>query len=1060
MDRVRRVIRIGAAALLVFVGAYRNSAAQGVTSAAVQGQITREGGGSVEGANILLTNTSTGVRVVTQSRANGRYNIENVQVGGPYTIEARGIGFEPASKSGVMLALGQRYTTDFTLKTQIVTLQELTVNAVTSGVVNSNRTGPAQFISDTAIQRYPLLGRNFTSLLQSSPQVTPVNGSSGVSIGGQSSRFNTIQVDGGVNNDVFGLSATGGTPGGSASAKTLSLEALKEFQILTAPFDIRQGSFSGGLINAVTKSGTNQFRGSLFGYLQRPELVGKDTADARINTFQIKQYGGTLGGPIIRNRLHFFASADIQSSETPFVGANVVTPSVGISAATADRVTQILRTKYNFDPGTFAEPVLDRPDKNLFGKLTLAVGTTGLLDLSHNFVDASDDNLSRGPPGSGARNRNNRDGFQLSKSGYTFNSKTNSTRLKYTGAIGGTSIDAMVSRMAIRDARQIPNRVPLILVQDATNNFIAAGSEKFSQANSLDQDVYEATVNGTWSFGNHRVTLGTHNEFFKFRNVFFAGSLGVWTFNSADLLDAGTANRYEISLPTAARPEGPISNFSVKQLGGYAQDQWNPTERLTVTLGLRVDVPYSDKPATNPALAAANNATTNGGLGINTSNFPTGNPLVSPRVGFNFDADGQGSTIVRGGVGIFSGRPPYVWLSNAFTNTGLEQVILTCDGTPGKAVPTFTTDVDNLPKVCAGGAAATPGIASINYFDPDFKFQQALKFAIGIDRKLPWGVVATLDFLHTRQRNQLYLTDDNLTPQAPNAEGRLMYGTISATGSVSPAKKTTAFGQVVRHENRSKDWSSQFTAQLQKRFANGVEFSAAYTYTRVRDLFTLGSDIATSNLANTTLDGTLAERNLRPAAYEIPHKVTLSGTANLAFGLSASLIYSGRSGTPYGYNVSGDANADGMTTNDLVFVPATAADISLTNGADFDRLNAYIAGEPCLQEQRGRIIDRNSCRNPWQSFLNFRLSKVIPTVGSQGLEVTADVFNLLNMVNSEWGLIRLTNTFENLALLNLAGYDPVANRPKYSVPTVFPSLQQVQTLSSRWRIQLGAKYVF
>jgi hypothetical protein len=398
-----------------------------------------------------------------------------------------------------------------------------------------------------------------------------------------------------------------------------------------------------------------------------------------------------------------------------------------------------------------------------------------------------------------------------------------------------------------------------------------------------------------------------------------------------------------------------------------------------------------------------------------------------------------------------------VWLSNAFTNTGLEQVLLTCSGA---AVPAFTIDPGSQPTVCAGGGTAPTPIPAINYFDPAFKFQQALKFAIGIDRQLPWGIVATLDFLHTRQRNQLYLTDDNLTPQSPNAEGRLMYGTISATGTVTPAKKTTAFAQVVRHENRNRDWSTQITGQLQKRFASGVEFSAAYTYSRVRDLLTLGSDIATSNLTNTTLDGTLAERNLRPAGYEVPHKISLSASANLAFGLSASLIYSGRSGTPFGYSISGDANADGITTNDLIFVPASASDISLATPADFDRLNTFISSEACLSEQRGQLLERNSCRNPWQSFVNLRLSKVMPTVGTQGLEVTADVFNLLNLVNNEWGLVRLTNTFEQLALLNLAGYDAAANRPRYSVPVALPSQRQVQTLSSRWRIQLGAKYVF
>jgi outer membrane receptor protein involved in Fe transport len=1066
MQPIGRAGRFGVAVLALLVTGTGVLGAQGVTSAAVQGRVTSEARGNVQSAIVVLTNTSTGARQQTTTNAAGRYNIENTTPGGPYTVEVRAIGFQPASKTGIMLSLGQRYTQDFELAQQVVTLEELTVVSATDPLINSGRTGPAQTVTDTAIQRLPLLGRNFISLLNTSPQVVPTQGG-GLSIAGQNNRFNTILIDGGTNNDVFGLAASG-TPGGQAGAKPISLEALQEFQILVAPFDIRQGSFSGGLVNGITKSGSNRLFGSLFGYLQRPELVGVDTTPPpnaqKVTAFEIKQYGATIGGPIIKNRLHFFASADIQSSSTEFFGAEAAEPSTGISVLTAERVRDIIQTKYGFDPGGVDKPVLDRPDKNLFGKLTLQLGGSSLLDLSHNYVKAQDDNFLRGVNQS-SRNRTDRDGWMLSNSGYFFQSITNSTRAKLTSLIGNANFEALVGYQTVRDGREIPNRVPLLLIQgDQPNNYIAAGGEKFSQANTLDQDVIEATANLTFGMGrNHQITVGTHNEFFKFNNVFFAGSLGVWTFGSADSLDLGEPNRYELAIET--RPGGATADFSVKQFGGYLQDAWRPNDRLTLTAGLRFDVPTSGSPVENELTQLVDS------LGVNTGRFPSGNVLWSPRLGFNWDPRGNGNTIVRGGVGIFSGRPPYVWLSNAFTNTGKEQVVLICTGPA--ATPAFTVDPDNLPTACVGGSGPpTPPAANINYFDEDFKFQQALKYSIGLDQRLPWGVVATLDFLYTAAKNQMYQLDDNVLLGAVNGEGRQLYATPNTAGTaLTRLTKTAAVRQVVRHENRSADKAYNFTAQLQKAFSNGVAFSAAYTYSNAKDLITLTSSVATSNLANTSLDGTLENRNLRTSGLDVPHKITLSGSADLAFGIQGSVIYNGRSGTPYTYTVTGDANGDAITVNDIMYVPTDINDITLpaaTAVADWDRLNTYIASEPCLRSQRGRIMERNTCRNPWVSFVNVRLAKIIPTRGGQSLEISSDVFNLLNLLDRSWGIVRENQGFEERPLLAFAGYDTrgtpsqADDRGRYTVPTLatLPPLNRAQVAASRWRIQLGAKYTF
>lgn len=1069
MQPIGRAVRFGAAAAALLFGGAQVLAAQGITSAAVAGRVTAEGRGNVQGAIIVLTNTSNGSKQQTTSNAAGRYNFENAAPGGPYTLDVRSIGFQATTKSGIMLTLGQRSVQDFELKQQVVTLEELTVVSETNPMINSKRTGAEQIVSDTAIQRYPLLGRNFTDLLRTSPQVL-----SGSSVGGQNSKFNTILIDGGANNDVFGISA--GTPGTAVNAKPLSVEALQEFQILVAPFDIRQGSFTGGLVNGVTKSGTNQFHGSVFGYIQRPELVGKDTAGIKIANFQIKQYGGTFGGPIIKNKLHFFGSVDLQSKGTEFLGLSTAEPATGVSKANALRVQDIIRTKYGFDPGDDSSPSdLTNPDKNIFGKLTYQLGGSSQLEASYNFVKASVDQFART-----ARTDPTRDGWMLSNSGYQQKNTTNTARAKYTTLLGNANLEVLFGYLRVRDRRAPNLERPLILTLDdrSIGAYIAAGGERFSHGNELDQDMYELTSNLTFNLGrNHSVTVGSHNEFFSFRNLFANNRFGTWTFGSPDSLDAGLARRYEIQLE--ARPGGFTADFGVKQLGGYIQDAWRPNDRLTVTTGLRMDVPvFNEKPVENTFTKQIVDT-----FGVHTNVFPSGNTLFSPRLGFNWDAFGTGNTIFRGGVGIFSGRPPYVWMSNAFTGTGLEQVTLTCTG--AGQVPTFTADVAQQPKQCAAGSAPTPPLPSVVYFEKDFKFQQALKYALGVDHRLPGGLVLTADFLLTQTRNQMYQTDDNVLLGAVNGEGRQLYA--NPTAAVSPANttactgsnnatcnkrliKTDDVGKVIHHLNKSADKSTLVTFQLQKSFASGLSFSGSYTWSKTQDLMSLTSSIASSNLQNTPLVGTLDNRRLALSGFDVPHKIALSGSANLPFGLQASMVFTARAGTPYAYVYTNDANGDGIITNDLFYVPRDQSDITLAVPGDWDKLNAFIASEPCLRNQRGRIMDRTSCRNPWQKFIDVRFAKAIALNG-QAFQITADVFNLANLLNKDWGLVRETAAFQQVNLLTMVSSGAVQydtrgtatqsdDRGIYTVPGTMPALRRVNVNSSRWRLQLGGKYTF
>ena len=345
-----------------------------------------------------------------------------------------------------------------------------------------------------------------------------------------------------------------------------------------------------------------------------------------------------------------------------------------------------------------------------------------------------------------------------------------------------------------------------------------------------------------------------------------------------------------------------------------------------------------------------------------------------------------------------------------------------CPGGNGKAPPPFTTDLNAIPQACAVGGTPAPPVASVVYFDKDFKFQQALKYSLGVDKRLPWGMVGTLDFLYSQAKNQMYQTDDNVKLGQVNGEGRQLYATPNAAGTaLTRLKVTPALGQVVQHSNRSADKSTMFTAQLQKGF-NGLSFSAAYTWSNSKDLMSLTSSVASSNLRFTALDGTLADRNLRPSGFDVRNKISISGSANLPFGIQSSVIFTARSGLPYAYVYNADANGDGNSGNDLFYVPKDINDITLavptgsTAQAEWDRLNGFINSESCLNDQRGQIMQRNSCRNPWQKFLDIRLAKVVPYRG-QRVEITMDAFNFLNLINDNWGFNRETSSVEEVNLL-------------------------------------------
>jgi len=410
---------------------------------------------------------------------------------------------------------------------------------------------------------------------------------------------------------------------------------------------------------------------------------------------------------------------------------------------------------------------------------------------------------------------------------------------------------------------------------------------------------------------------------------------------------------------------------------------------------------------------------------------------------------------VRAGTGVFTGRPPFVWLGGAFSNTGLDQATLVC--LPVTGVPAPVTNVDSLPRQCLFPAQSTP-LASVTHVSSTFRYPRVVKSILGVDANTGDGTSVSVDVAHTMGREEPYVRDVNLSRVGTTSEGRAIYGTLGTTGEAIPARRDAAFGAMYEVESRGGERDLAISVTGIKRWRNGSIAQVGYQWSRSTDLMTRFNPTANLAFQNSPIDGTIDARRRARSGVDVPHSVVASLLGQLPYKTLGSLVFRAQSGRPYAYVVTRDANADGTASNDLIYVPRDSADISLSNPARYSALDQFIESRACLREQRGHVMSRNSCRNPAIVTLDARLAKILGERTGRGLEVGLDVFNLLNLLNHDWGLVREASGRELLELLPVAGWDAAANRPRYTVPDVLPARSLVAADVSRWRIQLTARY--
>jgi len=1014
-----------------------------VTTGMLAGTIvTRGDNAALPGVTVEATHVPTGTVYRSVSGATGRYTIPNVRVGGPYTVTATLEGFRSKTERGIDVGLGTPAEVPIAMELSALS-EAITVTASADDIINPNRTGSTSTVSTEQIESLPTVNRSLQDFARTNPYVTVDPGdasSTRMSIAGKNNRYNSIQIDGAVNNDLFGLADTG-TPGGQADAQPISLDAIQELEIAVSPYDVRQGGFTGGGVNAITRSGGNEFHGSVFYSKRDASFVGEGPFGNAVDEFDSEQYGGRLGGRILSDRLFFFLSGEKNSREEPNgvsaeAGSTSVTPTIAMLAAQA---RQIAMTKYGYDPGPLGDFPEQKSSDNLFVRFDVNVNSRNQLTLRHNYVQGDRDVVSD--------RFNTR--FRFPTSIYAFANETNSTVAQLNSTFGTSSFnEARVSLQTIRDLRAVPVQFPTIEIGGSPRGAqIILGTERFSGANALDQDVLEITDDFTFIKGNHTVTIGTHNEFFDFKNLFQADAFGYYFFPDIAAFEAANPREYSVTIATGADRRRP-TEFGVAQYGLYASDRWRVSNTLTLTGGLRGDVPrFKDTPSANPIVS--------GVLPYRTDQTASEEIIWSPRFGFNWRPGATGKQQLRGGVGVFAGRAPYVWISNAYANTGIEQQTLTC--VKPACTPSFVTDPFAQPTSFPAGG----GAFLVNLIDPDFKLPHVLRSTLAYDQELFFGILASAEVLWSKNMEDVYYLNVNKVQNGTSPlDGRPRYTNVSTRISNAALLTNTDEGE-----------QTLASLQLNKTFGRNLRLTASYANQNSKSAFDGTSSQALSNFVFHHTRGDIFTPELSRSAFEVEHRINAGGSWNFStgpFGHTLGLYYNAQSGRPYSLLFGTDINNDGSATNDLLYVPGSTGVIIQKNANSTwtatpdEQWIAYLkrAG---IEAGTGRILDRYESTEPLVRQMDLHYELGLPTFRSLRTGITFDVLNLLNMFDSDSGVVRFVSN-QNFRPVTYQGQDAATGKPIYreffTNALAVGSQFSTADVRSRWQGRLGVRITF
>jgi outer membrane receptor protein involved in Fe transport len=1069
--------------------------AQGVTTGAIGGIVTTAQGQPVEGADVIAIHEPSGTTYAGVTRADGRFSIPGMRVGGPYSVTvaytgaaAGGTAFAPETQADVSVTLGVATDLSFVVR-PIALTEEITVTAQIDPVFSSSRTGAATAVSRDELAMLPTVSGRISDIARLTPQA---NGS-GTSFGGMDDRFNNMTVDGSNFNNSFGIE---GQPGDRTGVAPISLEAIEQVQVSIAPFDVRQGNFVGAAVNTVTRSGTNQLSGSFYHRFRNEAFVGTEARGERFDpgTFNTRNTGGWASGPIVRNRLFVFGNFEDEADRRPgttFIANPGGQPAAGnttrVLASDLMQLSAFLRTNFNYDTGNFEGYDDETPARRLLIRTDYNLNSSNKFSFRYNHLDSRTDTLLSTSSSLGFGRASGRDTSFLSfqSSNYQILENIRSGIAEWNSIIGGSMSNSLIGGYTSQDEsrRSRGTMFPFVDILEGTTAYTSFGFEPFTPNNELRYNTFQLQDNFTRFGTRHSLTFGGSIERYESENVFFPGSQSAYVYNSmADFYaDANdylanpnrtvspvTLRRFQVRYVNIPGLEKPVQPLQVWYGGAYAQDEWRPRRDLTVTAGVRFDVPkFGDTAYTNAAADALTfRDETGAGVQYSTGKLPDPTILWSPRVGFNWDVRGDQQTQLRGGTGVFTGRPAYVWISNQIGNTGVLTGFERLDNTTARP---FHPDPDRYkPTEVTGGPAASYELAVT---DPDFKFPQLWRTNIAVDRRLPFGVIGTVELLYSRDVNGMAYINANL----PEAQAAFVGADTRPRWTNNRLHAHIANAIVLQNQDIGSAWNVATT--LSKAAAFGLSVKGAYRYGESKNTVD-PSSIAFGNWANNPHAWDPNNPGLGFASDSPGHRLFVSATyakEYFSFGnTSVSVFWDGHTNGSASYVFAGDLNRDGANGNDLVYIHRdvsemnfqtfTAGGRTFTAADQAQAWNAYIEQDDYLSGRRGQYAERGAVFLPmvWRADLSVTQGLFRDIGGSRnGFEIRLDIENFSNLLNSDWGVGQ--RVIRNQILTN-PGVD-AAGQPTYRLAVVDNQLltRSFETTASQsdvYRFMISLRYSF
>lgn len=1059
-------------------------AAAQVTTSTLTGSIKDESGQPLSGATITATNQSTGVVYQGATNKSGGYNIFNVAPGGPYKIDVSFTGYETQSRSDVQLVLGENAAQDFTVTPRNTQLAEVVV----IGARSTNRLGSETTIARDKIANLPTVGRNLSDLLRFTPQAK-ITADGGIAIAGQNNRFNTFMIDGAVNNDVFGLSASG-TNGGQAGAPPISIDAIDQITVQTSPFDVSLGNFTGGGINAITRSGTNKYSASAYYVYRNQDMAGKSPVQAfdanrnklprtKLADFENKTFGFRVGGPIIKNKLFFFINAEKQDDSRPQPFNKTDYHGNYLANDSLTTLTNFLKTAYGYDAGDYINNADNIKGTRVATRFDYNLSSKHQLIASYRYTK-----LERTNPSRSASNINFVNGGQF------FPSATNSGTVELNSRFSNSINNKLrVSYTKVTDDRgTVGAPFPAVTIRDIGGALINFGSEISSTANLLKQDILNLYDAYKITVGKNVFTAGFDMDFDKTYNLFINRNYGSYEYANLGAFINNTAPiRYRRGYALAGtksgdESEGVAAAFNTHRLGFFIGDDIKLTPNFTLTLGVRTDkTAFDNKPVTDPFFrdtAAAIIGQFYNLKGAQTGQIYKPSWQWSPRIGFRATVPDENIT-VRGGVGLYAGRIPLVWPGGVYQNTGVSagaidisnlvsgvnQPIALANGQPVQFRPDVNAQYTGADFGFSGLRTFPQG--ELNIIATNFKMPQVLRTSLGFDKRIAGGWTFSLEGIFTKNIEEVdwqnLLFDPTKIKQTTGPDKRNVYDpTVSldlrkiALRPYLPASQRNPYTSIILISNNDdrKGYAYNFTAAVDKAFRQGWAFNASYTYGNSFVKNEATSSVNSSNWNNMEAANGRNYIGLTTSDFDLGNRIYAYVSkrfsyANKKLATTITLDYTCQSGSPFSYTMTNNILGDGINTTDLMYVPTAqelqqmvflpntvgngAAAVTYSPAQERAYFDEHISKDTYLSSRRGQFAERNGARLPFVHLFNMKAQQdfnVKLGANTYAIQVIYDVFNLGNLINHDWGK-QYFASFDEAQILQFAGFQNGTTTPQY-----------------------------